>query len=184
MHRKLEILAKTGYAVLGDYRGPAISPAEWERLEYLDWKSGGDTNFAPIATADGELDCRGFWSAGDERPDKGARFTSNALRIEHRTELISLLQKHFDSAPRDTWLTKFAVGGIPAAPINGVPEALRDEQALARGMIVQMEHPALREVRTIANPVKFSDTPVSYRLPPPMLGEHTKEIMRNLGTDS
>jgi crotonobetainyl-CoA:carnitine CoA-transferase CaiB-like acyl-CoA transferase len=113
-----------------------------------------------------------------------ARFTSNALRIEHRTELISLLQKRFDSAPRDAWLTKFAAGGIPAAPINGVPEALCDEQALARGMIVQIEHPALREVRTIANPVKFSDTPVSYRLPPPMLGEHTKEIMRNLGTDS
>jgi formyl-CoA transferase/CoA:oxalate CoA-transferase len=113
-----------------------------------------------------------------------ARFTSNALRIEHRTELISLLQKHFASEPRDAWLTKFAAGGIPAAPINGVPEALCDEQALARGMIVQIEHSALREVRTIANPVKFSDTPVSYRLPPPMLGEHTKEIMRNLGTDS
>ena len=44
----------------------------------MDWKSGGDTNFAPIATADGELDCRGFWKEGDERPDKGGRFTSNA----------------------------------------------------------------------------------------------------------
>ena len=48
---------------------------EYLDLEYMDWKSGGDTNFAPIATADGELDCRGFWNEGDERPDKGARFT-------------------------------------------------------------------------------------------------------------
>jgi hypothetical protein len=75
MHRKLEILAKTGYAVLGDYRGPAISPREWERLEYLDWKSGGDTNFAPLASATGELDCRGFWDHG--KPDKGGIWTSN-----------------------------------------------------------------------------------------------------------
>ena len=111
------------------------------------------------------------------------RFASNSLRLEHRVELISLLQKQFDSGPRDAWLAKFAAAGIPAAPINTVPEALRDEQALARGMIVRIEHPALREVRTIANPVKFSDMPVSYRLPPPMLGEHTKEIMRSLGTD-
>jgi hypothetical protein len=75
MHRKLEILAKTGYAVLGDYRGPAISPREWEQLEYLDWKSGGDTNFAPLASATGELDCRGFWDHG--KPDKGGIWTSN-----------------------------------------------------------------------------------------------------------
>jgi crotonobetainyl-CoA:carnitine CoA-transferase CaiB-like acyl-CoA transferase len=113
-----------------------------------------------------------------------ARFGSNPLRIEHRVELTSLLQKHFDSEPRDAWLAKFAGAGIPAAPINAVPEALRDEQALARGMIVQIEHPALREVRSIANPVKFSDMPVSYRLPPPMLGEHTAEIVRSLGIDS
>jgi crotonobetainyl-CoA:carnitine CoA-transferase CaiB-like acyl-CoA transferase len=115
---------------------------------------------------------------------KDPRFTSNSLRIEHRVELISMLQKRFDSEPRDAWLKKFAEAGIPAAPINGVPEALWDEQALARGMVVQMEHSGLREVRSIANPVKFSDMPVTYRLPPPMLGEHTAEITRSLGVDS
>ena len=114
---------------------------------------------------------------------KDPRFTSNPLRIEHRAELISLLQKRFDEEPREAWLAKFAQAGIPAAPINAVPEALRDEQALARGMIVQMEHPALRAVRSIANPVKFSDMPVSYRLSPPMLGEHTGEILRSLGIE-
>ena len=47
----------------------------------MDWKSGGDTNFAPIATADGQLDCRGFWNKGDERPDKDARFTSQRRAV-------------------------------------------------------------------------------------------------------
>ena len=60
---------------------PFVVPEhEYLDLEYMDWKSGGDTNFAPIATADGNLDCRGFWNKGDERPDKGARFTSNAAK--------------------------------------------------------------------------------------------------------
>jgi len=113
-----------------------------------------------------------------------ARFASNPLRIEHRAELIAMLQERFNSQPRDMWLEKFTHAGIPAAPINTTPEALRDPQASARGLIVQIEHPALGEVRSIANPVRFSDMPVSYRLPPPMLGEHTEEILRGLGISS
>jgi crotonobetainyl-CoA:carnitine CoA-transferase CaiB-like acyl-CoA transferase len=113
-----------------------------------------------------------------------ARFTRNPLRIEHRAELISLLQDRFDGEPRDTWLEIFAEAGIPAAPINTAAEALRDPQALARGLIVQIEHPALGEARSIANPVRFSDMPVSYRLPPPRLGEHNEEILRSLGINS
>lgn len=75
MHRKLKLLAKTGYAVLRDYTGPAIRPAEWEELAYLNWKSGGDTNFAPLASATGTLDCRGFWDHG--KPDKDGVWTPN-----------------------------------------------------------------------------------------------------------
>jgi len=108
-----------------------------------------------------------------------ARFASNPLRIEHRSELLAILQERFDLESRASWLERFANASIPAAPINTVPEALRDAQALARGLIVQIEHPALGEVRGIANPVRFSDMPASYRLPPPMLGEHTEEILRD-----
>jgi hypothetical protein len=76
-HPRLDVMAPAGVVQLAD--APfEVAPSEWESLEYMDWKSGGDTNFAPIATADGELDCRGFWSEGDERPDKNAKFTSNA----------------------------------------------------------------------------------------------------------
>jgi hypothetical protein len=75
MHRKLKILAKSGYAVLRDYGGAAIPPAEWEKLRYMNWKSGGDTNFAPLASATGALDCHGFWDHG--KPDKDGVWTTN-----------------------------------------------------------------------------------------------------------
>jgi hypothetical protein len=76
-HTRLDVLAERGYVVLRDLPTP-VPEGEYLDLEYMDWKSGGDTNFAPLATADGELDCRGFWKPGDERPDKGGRFTSNS----------------------------------------------------------------------------------------------------------
>src|SRR6202043_86021 len=83
------------------------------------------------------------------------RFLTNALRIEHRAELVPLLQERLANEPSSAWLDKFASAGIPAAPINGVPEALNDAQTHARGLIVQLEHPVLGAVRSIANPVHF-----------------------------
>ncbi len=74
-HPRLAALDESGLVVLRDM--PVDVPStEWESLEYLDWKSGGDTNFAPIASADGQLDCRGFWDKG--KTDKDALWTSNA----------------------------------------------------------------------------------------------------------
>jgi crotonobetainyl-CoA:carnitine CoA-transferase CaiB-like acyl-CoA transferase len=110
-----------------------------------------------------------------------ARFASNASRIAHRADLIPLLQERFDRESTPAWLEKLARAGIPSGPINGVPEALGDAQTHARGLIVQLEHRSLSAVRSIANPIRFSNTPVSYRLAPPLLGEHTAEILQELG---
>ena len=115
------------------------------------------------------------------RLGRDARFASNAMRTENRAKLTALLQARFDEQAAQVWLEKFAKAGIPAAPINGVAEALNDAQTSARGLVVQIEHPALGAVRSIANPIKFSSTPVTYRLPPPRLGEHTAEVLRDLG---
>ena len=78
-HPRLPMLGEssTGFVPLAD-ADFVVPESEWMRLEYMDWKSGGDTNFAPIATMDGALDCRGFWSKEQEHPDKDAKFTSNA----------------------------------------------------------------------------------------------------------
>ncbi len=78
-HVRLPIVEERGFVVLRDL-DPPIPDDEFLSLEYMDWKSGGDTNFAPVATADGELDCQGFWKPGEERPDKGGILTVNAQR--------------------------------------------------------------------------------------------------------
>ncbi|MFM8304970.1 MAG: hypothetical protein ACKOA9_11860 [Actinomycetota bacterium] len=78
-HPRLDVLAERGFVVLTD-QDPPVPEEEYLSLVYMDWKSGGDTNFAPIATADGELDCRGFWKPGAEQPDKGGKLTANAER--------------------------------------------------------------------------------------------------------
>jgi hypothetical protein len=74
-HYRMEALAADGFVELRPMPGD-VPQSEWESVEYMDWKSGGDTNFAPLASADGELDCRGFWDKG--KTDKDALWTSNA----------------------------------------------------------------------------------------------------------
>jgi crotonobetainyl-CoA:carnitine CoA-transferase CaiB-like acyl-CoA transferase len=109
------------------------------------------------------------------------RFRSNALRIKNREILIPLLQNIFRQKPASAWLEAFARAEIPAAPINSVAEAVDNPQTRARNLIVQLEHPAIGTTKSIANPIRLSNTPVSYRLPPPLLGEHTSAVLRSLG---
>ena len=112
---------------------------------------------------------------------KDDRFRTNADRIKHRSILVPQLQNIFSRQTAASWLDKFAATEIPAAPINTVAEAVNSAQTHARGLIVQLEHPSIGTARSIANPIRFSATPVSYRLPPPLLGEHTKEVLQSLG---
>jgi hypothetical protein len=76
-HKTLDVLADTGFVILKPYAQP-LDPAQWEGLTYLDWKSGGDTNFAILASANGEDDPRGFWEHG--KPDKDGVWTTHAAK--------------------------------------------------------------------------------------------------------
>ena len=109
------------------------------------------------------------------------RFASNSDRIRHREELIPLLQQRFDTQPASAWLACLVTSDIPAAPIQTVGEALNDAQTLSRGLVVEIDHPTLKIARSIANPVRSEAQPVLYRLPPPLLGEHNRQILRELG---
>lgn len=93
-HARLDVLADRGFLQLRDLEAP-IPESEYLALEYMDWKSGGDTNFAPIATADGELDCRGFWKPGDEQPDKGGKITSNGEKCPTIVDYVTAVGADF-----------------------------------------------------------------------------------------
>jgi len=112
---------------------------------------------------------------------KDPRFAANADRLRHRAELVALLERVFVTRDAEFWLERLRVADIPCGPINEVDEALNDPQLLARGMIVELMHPAVGPVRSVGNPVHLADTPVGYRLPPPMLGQHTGEVLAELG---
>jgi crotonobetainyl-CoA:carnitine CoA-transferase CaiB-like acyl-CoA transferase len=124
--------------------------------------------FLPVLSAENEI-------------GKDERFKTNPDRIRHRVLLVPQLQNIFSRQTAASWLEKFAAAGIPAAPINTVAEAVNTAQTHSRGLIVQLEHPSIGTAKSIANPIRFSATPVSYRLPPPLLGEHTADILRSLG---
>ena len=109
------------------------------------------------------------------------RFAGNRKRIEHREELIPQLEEVFRSRPAREWLEELKAAEIPAAPVHSVSEALNQPQALARSMVVEIQHPLTGIVRSLANPVKMSATPITYRLPPPLLGQQADEVLQELG---
>ncbi len=118
---------------------------------------------------------------GEESLGLDPRFASNAQRIKYRGELLPLLRDRFARESASVWLSKMAAAKIPSAAIQSVPEALDDPQTRERALIVEIEHPLLGMARSIANPVRLSQTPAVYRLPPPLLGEHIGAILGELG---
>jgi formyl-CoA transferase len=105
------------------------------------------------------------------------RFVTNQARVEHREELLPLLSAAFLRRSASEWLVALQHAGIPAAPINRVDEALADPQAQARMMVMQVEHPTIGALPLVRAPYVFDGEPLSFRLPPPLLGEHTDHIL-------
>jgi crotonobetainyl-CoA:carnitine CoA-transferase CaiB-like acyl-CoA transferase len=109
-----------------------------------------------------------------------ARFATNAARVEHRAELIPLLQTITASRTTAEWTAALAPAGVPCGPINDVAQVFADPHVVARGLAAQLEHKTLGSVPTVANPVRLSNTPVTYRSAPPRLGEHTDSVLTEM----
>lgn len=110
------------------------------------------------------------------------RFTKNTDRLKNRDMLIPMLADRLAQMPKQALIEGMEANNIPGGEINTLPEVFAGEQVAARGMKISMPHPAAAsgQVELIGNPVKMSATPVTYRHHPPMCGEHTDEILREL----
>ncbi len=106
-----------------------------------------------------------------------ARFAKNADRVENRALLIAMLTEMFRSRDNETWLKILNAAEVPCAPIQTIDQVFAAPQVRHRDMLVKVEHPTAGSVRMAGIPVKFSATPASVRLPPPLLGQHTHEVL-------
>ena len=148
--------------------------------------------YETFRTADGEIAV----AVGSERqwlrfcealglPDLAGdpRFATNGDRVEHRAALRRLLADRLGRRSSVEWLDALAAAEIPAGPIRDVVEAFASPEAVARGMTVEMEHPAWGVIRQVGVPFELSATPATIRTPPPLLGEGTDVVLADLGYD-
>ena len=113
------------------------------------------------------------------------RFATNAARVVHRELLIPRLAARLVERSSDAWLAAFEQAGIPCGPINTLDRVFVDPQVRARGLQLAIDRPGVGPVPGVASPLRLGATPVSYRRPPPCLGEHTREVLQELlGLDS
>jgi formyl-CoA transferase len=105
------------------------------------------------------------------------RFARNADRVENRTELIAMLSEIFLTRTTNDWIAALTAAEVPCAPVQTIDQVFAAPQVLHRNMLVEVDHPTAGKVKLAGIPVKFSASPASVRLPPPLLGQHCAEVL-------
>ena len=128
----------------------------------------------------------GLWERfcnATRRPDLlgDPRFKTNPLRVEHRDELIAILSGMFAERASSEWMTLLDEAGVPNSPINDIPTLVDDPQVQAREMVIPAPHPEIPDLRMPGSPIRMADSPATVRYHPPRLGEHTDEVLGELG---
>ncbi|WP_414449622.1 CaiB/BaiF CoA transferase family protein [Burkholderia sp. 22PA0099] len=108
------------------------------------------------------------------------RFATNPSRVRHRPVLVPILSEMTRERGKDAWIAALEAAGVPCGPINDLGEVFENEQVVARGLQIELPHPSGTPVKLVRNPVKMSATPPEARSAPPLLGEHTDEVLREL----
>ncbi|MEZ0603440.1 CaiB/BaiF CoA transferase family protein [Paraburkholderia sp. IW21] len=130
---------------------------------------GNDSQFARLCAA-------------MERPELAvdARYVTNAARVANRDTLIPTLRGLTTQRSTDDWIARLEAAGVPCGPINTLDRVFRDPQVIDRGIRIEMAHPLGGALPLVASPIRLSGTPVEYRHPPPLLGEHTREVLTDI----
>ena len=118
--------------------------------------------------------------AGQAQWADDPRFQTNKLRVTHRAELIPLIRQVTVFRTTAQWVEALEVAGVPCGPINDLAQVFSDPQVQARGLAIEMPHALGGSVAQVASPIRLSETPVEYRRTPPLLGEHTQEVLQNI----
>lgn len=179
----------------------ALSLSIWEATEY--WATGHSPK--PLGTANRMSAPYQAFAASDgmfvvgaanqrlwdlfcdviERPDihDDPRFLTNKDRVANRDELVRTLEPVFLARTAEQWVDGFLDKGVPAGPINDFGQVFAAEHTAARDMIMKIDHPAEGQMKSLGFPVKMRGTPQQVRYAPPLLGEHSDELARELGLD-
>jgi crotonobetainyl-CoA:carnitine CoA-transferase CaiB-like acyl-CoA transferase len=132
-----------------------------------------DREFVRLAAALGHAE----WAADD-------RFATNGARVAHRVELRSVMTEALKGASRATWMERLNAATVSCGPLNEITDLAGDPQVIARNGLVDLQQPQLGTVRSVASPLRLSETPPAYRRAPPSLGAHTDEVLQEwLGLD-
>jgi formyl-CoA transferase len=178
----------------------ALGLSVWETTEY--WATGEaprpcgsahrlNAPYQALRTADGWMTLAALtaqqWSGlcrvlhrNDLVNDE--RFATNAARMANLPELVDALETSLASDTTETWVDRFIAEGVPAGPIHDYPQVFEDAHTIARHMVEEIEHPVEGRIRTLGFPIRMSETPPRVRRAPPLLGEHTSEILDRLKT--
>ena len=128
---------------------------------------GNDTQFAKLCAV---LGCPEI--AGDER------YAKNANRVRHRDALLPLLQQRLVTRSVAQWVEVLQPEGVPCGPVNSIAQTFANPQVIHRQMRVDLPHPLAGSVPSVANPIKFSETPIQYGEAPPTLGQHSDQVLK------
>jgi crotonobetainyl-CoA:carnitine CoA-transferase CaiB-like acyl-CoA transferase len=177
----------------------ALQQTYWHAAIYFaTGQSAGPTGSAHLLTApyqafqasDGWINIGGANQANWERiaevlghPEwrEDARFADNGARMRNLSALTDAMAEVLKTRPRDEWIASFDAAGVPSGPVHTIGEALSHPQVQARGMVVDVEHPQAGTTRALGCPVHFSETPTRIDRHAPMLGEHSRELLREYG---
>ena len=146
--------------------------------------------YQAVRTGDGHITIGGANQANWERICRAIertdlledqRFLNNQGRMSHRTDLVQILEATFETQTSAHWLQTLQDAGVPCGPINDMAQVYADPQVLARDMLVELEHPTLGTIKNVGSPLKFTETPTTLNRPPPLLGQHTDEVLADYG---